>query len=145
MNGMIPQLSCMACPSEELPKGPRPGRLTADYLKALCQWCLRGVHRPNVRSERRPSSKQLLLLHDLCFEFGLEQEPALQDAVDYFVESAGGQWPERHGAPLQYHKKRRYIRRAAVFEASTGSRQRYGGPPGGPRATEVAREGAREL
>ena len=47
--------------------------------------------------------------------FGLEQEPALTDALAYFVESAAGKWPERECPPLQYHKKRRYIRRTAAF------------------------------
>lgn len=44
------------------------GVLHADFLRALCQWSLKGVHRPNVRSERRPTSQQLVILHDFCFE-----------------------------------------------------------------------------
>lgn len=206
------------------------GALHADFLRALCQWSLKGVHRPNVRSERRPTSQQLVILHDFCFEclgpeedfrrfvmmriiraskgkfsdsghcflfaritfdgkiflgvkeffcfgvapgtpqiirwvdwphwsivlglifqhhhvsgvltnlttsgrlafnscffwhlcanrfpkknqsnlrYGLEEEPALQDALAFFVESGGGLWHHIYPQPLAYHKKRRYIR-----------------------------------
>ena len=86
------------------------GVLHADFLRALCQWSLKGVHRPNVRSERRPTSQQLVILHDFCFEYGLEEEPALQDALAFFVESGGGLWHHIYPQPLAYHKKRRYIR-----------------------------------
>lgn len=86
------------------------GHLESNYLRALCQWCLKGVHRPNVRSERRPTSQQLVALHDFCLEHGIEEEPALQDALAFFVESGGGLWHQRYAQPLAYHKKRRYIR-----------------------------------
>eukprot|EP00913_Durusdinium_trenchii_P025779 g24194.t1 len=85
-------------------------KLDAGYLRALCQWSLKGVHRPNVRSERRPTSKQLVMLYDFCFEHGIEEEPALQDTLAYFIESGGGIWPERYAEPLRYKKKRKYIR-----------------------------------
>lgn len=85
-------------------------KLDAGYLRALCQWLLKGVHRPNVRSERRPTSKQLVMLYDFCFEHGIEEEPALQDTLAYFIESGGGIWPERYAEPLRYKKKRKYIR-----------------------------------
>lgn len=90
--------------------------LNEDYLKALCQWCLLGVHQPNVRSERRPTSRQLVLLHDRCAELGIETEPALQDALQYFVESAGGIWPQILPQPLRYRKQRRYVRREDPIE-----------------------------
>ena len=41
---------------------------------------------------------------------GIEEEPALQDALAYFVESGAGVWHERFAEPLRYEKKRRYIR-----------------------------------
>ena len=86
------------------------GHLHADYLRALTQWCLRGVHRPNVRSERRPTTAQLVTLYDYCREHGLEDEPALNDALAYFVESGGGKWHSLYARPLAYAKKRRYFR-----------------------------------
>ncbi|CAE7846075.1 unnamed protein product [Symbiodinium necroappetens] len=86
------------------------GHLHSDYLRALTQWCLRGVHRPNVRSERRPTTAQLVTLYDYCREHGLEDEPALNDAIAYFVESGGGKWHELYARPLSYQKKRRYWR-----------------------------------
>lgn len=86
------------------------GNLESNYLRALCQWCLKGVHHPNIRSERRPTSQQLVTLHDFCLEHGIEGEPALQDALAFFVESGGGLWHQRYAQPLAYHKKRRYIR-----------------------------------
>eukprot|EP00928_Gymnodinium_smaydae_P074056 TRINITY_DN5713_c0_g6_i1.p1 TRINITY_DN5713_c0_g6~~TRINITY_DN5713_c0_g6_i1.p1 ORF type:complete len:583 (-),score=120.81 TRINITY_DN5713_c0_g6_i1:226-1902(-) len=86
--------------------------LTDTFLLSLCQWCLRGVHRPNVRSERRPTAKQLALLHEVCAERDLEDTAALKDAVLFFVESGGGRWPIRNPLPLQYAKKRNYKRTA---------------------------------
>ncbi|CAE7226113.1 unnamed protein product [Symbiodinium pilosum] len=86
------------------------GHLHTDYLRALTQWCLRGVHRPNVRSERRPTTAQLITLYDYCREHELEDEPALNDAIAYFVESGGGKWQEVYARPLSYTKKRYYIR-----------------------------------
>jgi len=91
------------------------GQLTSEFLQALNQWCLRGVHRPNVLSERRPSTKQLVKLHDRCQELGLEDQ-ALQDAIHYFVESAGGRWPTLYPQPLKYKKRRKYIRSADPLE-----------------------------
>ncbi|CAJ1430601.1 unnamed protein product, partial [Effrenium voratum] len=87
------------------------GLLSPEFLRALCQWSLKGAHRPNVRAERRPSTRQLLQLQDLCFEHGLEEEPALQDAIQYFVESAGGKWHSIYAKPLKYKRRRAYIRR----------------------------------
>ena len=87
------------------------GHLHANYLRALTQWCLRGVHRPNVRSERRPTTAQLVLLYDYCREHGLEEEPALNDTLAYFVESGGGKWHALYARPLAYKKKRNYIRK----------------------------------
>jgi len=87
------------------------GQLKAEFLQALNQWCLRGVHRPNVLSERRPTTKQLVKLHDRCWELGLEDQ-ALQDAIQFFVESAGGRWPSLYPQPLKYKKRRKYIRSA---------------------------------
>jgi len=84
--------------------------LHEEFLKSLCQWCLRGVHRPNVRSERRPTTKQLVVLHDVCREWGLEDDAALQDAILFFVESAGGKWPITNPPPLRFRRKRVYIR-----------------------------------
>eukprot|EP00931_Biecheleriopsis_adriatica_P065148 TRINITY_DN39781_c0_g1_i1.p1 TRINITY_DN39781_c0_g1~~TRINITY_DN39781_c0_g1_i1.p1 ORF type:complete len:596 (-),score=119.71 TRINITY_DN39781_c0_g1_i1:65-1654(-) len=86
------------------------GLLHKEFLQALMQWCLRGVHRPNVRSERRPTSRQLVLLHDRCRELGLEDSEALQDAIQYYVESGGGLWQSLYPQPLKYSKRRRYIR-----------------------------------
>lgn len=79
-------------------------------MQALSQWCLRGVHRPNVRSERRPTTEQLVVLHDHCHEFNISNNQALQDAVQYFVESGGGRWPTLYDQPLKYKKRRKYIR-----------------------------------
>ena len=92
------------------------GQLRPGYLRALTQWCLRGVHRPNVRSERRPTTAQLVSLYDFCREEGLEEEPALNDAIAYFVESAGGKWHSLYARPLAYTKKRFYIRRDDPLE-----------------------------
>jgi len=90
------------------------------FLEALCQWCLRGVHRPNVRSERRPTAKQLVALHDVCREQGLEGDPALQDALRYYADSAGGVWPEALPQPLRYIKRRKYIRAPVRLELEAG-------------------------
>jgi len=93
------------------------GLLERGFLEALTQWCLAGVHRPNVLSERRPTSRQLLLLHDRCHEFGLESAPALQDTISYYVESGGGQWPKALPKPLQWCDKRRFRVREDPIEA----------------------------
>jgi len=86
------------------------GLLEDSFLLALNQWCLRGVHRPNVLSERRPTTHQLVTLHDKCQERGLEGSPALQDAIRYFVESGGGRWQVLSTQPLRYKNRRKYIR-----------------------------------
>lgn len=92
------------------------GLLEPGYLEALSQWCLLAVHQPNVRSHRRPTAKQLATLHDWCLEYKLENEPALQDAIQYFVESGGGRWPADPPQPLRYRKKRTYHRTADPLE-----------------------------
>lgn len=86
------------------------GLLEPSFLEALSQWCLSAVHRPNTRSERRPTSRQLMQLHDRCREHGLESDPALQDAIGYYVESGGGQWANSLPKPLRWGRRRRYIR-----------------------------------
>lgn len=96
------------------------GLLEPGFLEALTQWCLFTVHRPNVRSERRPTARQLGLLHERCQEHGLETSPALQDAIAYYVESGGGQWPQELPKPLQYNKGRRYIRTVDPIEDFVG-------------------------
>jgi hypothetical protein len=55
--------------------------LSQEFVLSLVQWCLRGVHAPNVRTERRPTAKQLVLLFDRCYELGLDQEHALLDTI----------------------------------------------------------------
>lgn len=85
------------------------GKLSDGFLGSLCRWCVQGVHRPNVRSERRPTAAQLVELHDACRERGLETSPALQDAIRYYVESGAGQWPRQAAKPLKYRKHRSYI------------------------------------
>eukprot|EP00933_Yihiella_yeosuensis_P017710 TRINITY_DN14756_c0_g1_i2.p1 TRINITY_DN14756_c0_g1~~TRINITY_DN14756_c0_g1_i2.p1 ORF type:complete len:454 (+),score=62.07 TRINITY_DN14756_c0_g1_i2:143-1363(+) len=87
------------------------GQLNNEFLSAVTQWCLRGVHLPNVRSERRPTTRELVLLHDRCRERGIDDLPALQDAIRYFVESGGGIWPAAFPKPLKYKRfGRKYIR-----------------------------------
>lgn len=86
------------------------GLVHDEFVNALCQWCLRGVHRPNVLSERRPTAKELVFLHDVCQERGMDTAAALQDAIAYYVESGGGRWDEALPKPLRYQRKRRYIR-----------------------------------
>lgn len=93
------------------------GLLHEEFLKSLCQWCLVGVHRPNVRSERRPTTRQLIALYDHCQELGMGDLDALQDALQYFVESAGGHWQPIMPQPLAYRQRsrkhpmgRRYVR-----------------------------------
>lgn len=93
------------------------GLLKTEFLEALTQWCLSGVHKPNVRSERRPTAKQLVMLHDECVELGIEETPALQDAILYYVESGGGRWPSALPPPLKYKEKRVYIRSPDPMEA----------------------------
>jgi len=100
----------LAQPFEVLSFLQSRGLVHADFLLALCQWSLQGVHRPNVLSERRPTAKQLVLLYDHCCEWNVASAPALQDAIQYYVESAGGRWPVKNPQPLQYKKRRRYIR-----------------------------------
>ena len=51
-------------------------------------------------------------MYDYCREHELEDEPALNDAIAYFVESGGGKWQEVYARPLSYTKKRYYIRTA---------------------------------
>lgn len=101
-----------------------------EFLDALCQWCLEGVHKPNVLSERRPTARQLLNLHDHCREMGMEDNPALKDALAYYVESAGGKWQSRLPRPLAYHTKRSYIRTEDPLEGhldADAPRYGYGG------------------
>lgn len=86
------------------------GLLEDSYLEALSQWCLLTVHRPNVLSERRPTSRQLFQLYDRCRESELQSLPALKDAIRYYVESGGGQWQLALPKPLAYNRKRRYLR-----------------------------------
>lgn len=100
----------LADPFETLNFLQAHGLLQTSYLEALCQWSLRGVHRPNVRSERRPTTRQLVNLHDRCHEFGLESNLVLQDAIRYFVESGAGKWSVDMPRPLKYMPGRRYIR-----------------------------------
>lgn len=97
------------------------GLLQPQFLEALSQWSLRGVHRPNVRSERRPSARQLIMLHDECRELDLENALALQDAIQYYVESAGGLWAEARPQPLRYRKKRNYLRTPDPLEGIINS------------------------
>jgi len=85
------------------------GLLHEAFFESLIQWCLRGVHRPNTMSERRPTAKQLVTLHDHCCEWGLENTPGLNDAITYYVESGGGKLPVTRPQPLKYAKKRRYF------------------------------------
>jgi hypothetical protein len=92
------------------------GLLETNFLEAISQWCVRAVHRPNVMSERRPTARQLYQVYDRCWEVGLESSPALQDAITYYVESGGGQWPNAMPKPLRYHRKRMYIRRFDPME-----------------------------
>lgn len=86
------------------------GLLEKGFLEALTQWCLAGVHRPNVCSERRPTARQLAQLYDWCREYDLESSPALRDAIGYYVESGGGQWQPALQKPLRYQRKRRYVK-----------------------------------
>lgn len=92
------------------------GMLERNFLEALNQWCLAAVHKPNVLSERRPTSRQLAQLHDRCQEFGIENDPALKDAIGYYVESGGGQWPNALPKPLEYKRNRRYYRSIDLAE-----------------------------
>jgi len=80
------------------------------FLEALTQWCLAAVHKPNVRSERRPTARQLIQLHDQCKEHGLDSAPALSDTIAHYVESGGGQWPEELPKPLTFNRNSRYVR-----------------------------------
>uniref|UniRef100_A0A7S1AXP5 Uncharacterized protein n=1 Tax=Noctiluca scintillans TaxID=2966 RepID=A0A7S1AXP5_NOCSC len=86
--------------------------LSQEFVLSLVQWCLRGVHTPNVRTERRPTARQLVLLFDICYELGLDQEQALLDTISYYVESGGGRWPQQLAQPLKFSKRRRYISNA---------------------------------
>lgn len=92
------------------------GLLHTEFLETLCQWCLAGVHRPNVRSERRPTARQLVALHDLCYERGLEDTVALQDTLQYYVESVGGKYEAIMPRALKYRKFRKYFRSADPHE-----------------------------
>mmetsp|Transcript_37468 Transcript_37468/g.79479 ORF Transcript_37468/g.79479 Transcript_37468/m.79479 type:complete len:581 (-) Transcript_37468:223-1965(-) len=92
--------------------------LPDSFLLAMTQWCLHGVHLPNVRTERRPTSEQLVKLHELCKERGLEETPALQDAIAYYLESAGGLWQPIMPKPLMFKKKRMYIRKDDPLEGT---------------------------
>lgn len=56
-----------------------------------------------------------------CSRHGIEEEPALQDTLAYFIESGGGIWPERYAEPLRYKKKRKYIRGLALDNEASGS------------------------
>lgn len=85
------------------------GYLHDAFLESLIQWCLVGVHRANVRSERRPTSRQLAYLYEMCRERGLENSAALKDALQYYMESGGGIWPRIMPKPLKYHKRRSYF------------------------------------
>jgi len=100
----------MADPFETLRFLQARNLLHDEFLQALCQWCLQGVHKPNVRSERRPTARQLTTLYDHCLERGMEQTAALQDALNYYVESGGGIWQSAMPKPLKFRKRRRYIR-----------------------------------
>eukprot|EP00927_Polykrikos_kofoidii_P071267 TRINITY_DN67559_c0_g1_i1.p1 TRINITY_DN67559_c0_g1~~TRINITY_DN67559_c0_g1_i1.p1 ORF type:complete len:579 (+),score=60.00 TRINITY_DN67559_c0_g1_i1:87-1739(+) len=84
--------------------------LSESFLEALCQWCLAGVHKPNVRSERRPTARQLVALHDICNEWGLGDSQALNDATLYYIESGAGQWAPSNPKPLRYKPGRKYHR-----------------------------------
>lgn len=84
------------------------GWLHREFLEALIQWCLYGVHQPNVRTSRRPTSKQLVWLYDEAVEWDLEGSEALQDAIQYYVESGGGLWPVELPKPLRWRRKRTY-------------------------------------
>jgi len=108
------------------------GQLQGGYLRALSQWCLRGVHRPNVRSERRPTARQLLVLHDMCYEHGVEDDPALQDALAYYVESAGGRWGSAMPKALKYQDRRVYIRTEDPVETSQALLPEPGSAPARP-------------
>lgn len=103
-------VSQLADPFEAMLFMRTKGLLEPSFLEAMTQWCLFTVHRPNVRSQRRPTARQLAQLHDRCKEYGLESAPALEDAISYYVESGGGQWPNALPKPLQYSRGRRYIR-----------------------------------
>jgi len=100
--------------------------LSDEFLEALCQWCLLGVHKPNVLSERRPTARQLIGLHDLCTERGLDESAALQDALLYYVESAGGKWADRMPRPLKYDGDRKYFRSPDPHEGVLNYEQGYG-------------------
>jgi len=83
------------------------GILQPQFVEALCQWCLTCVHKPNVLSQRRPNSEQLIELYDRCREMDLQNMVALNDALHYFVESAGGKWDPQLPQPLKYKSKSR--------------------------------------
>jgi hypothetical protein len=86
------------------------GLLESSFLEALIQWSLAAAHTPNVRSVRRPTSRQLAQLYDWCHEYGLDANPALSDAIGYYVESGGGQWPDKLPMPLKYSRQRRFVK-----------------------------------
>ena len=62
---------------------------------------------------------------NLSLRHGIEEEPALQDALAFFVESGGGLWHQRYAQPLAYHKKRRYIRDWDELSPWMGLSQRF--------------------
>ncbi|CEM03250.1 unnamed protein product [Vitrella brassicaformis CCMP3155] len=66
------------------------GLLHKEFLTALCKWCVKATYRPAKRSWKRPMSHQLVQLHDICREWGLEENRDLQQAIRHFVSTKGG-------------------------------------------------------
>ncbi|OEH74426.1 hypothetical protein cyc_06406 [Cyclospora cayetanensis] len=75
-NDTYPLFACHLCAFQE-------------FLKALIRWCAAAVYRPATRSQKRPTAEELVMLHDMCREHGIQDDRQLQKAIHKFVSTQG--------------------------------------------------------
>ena len=100
------EIDQLSSPVEFLLFLKRRNILTPKVLLAFSKWLKEASLRLNTRMGRRPSSEELFLVADYCWEFQCGEADALEAIKNYSLEADG------ESKPLKYARKRVYVNAA---------------------------------
>lgn len=117
-NGLVPyvaslegatQIEQVTRPMELLAFLRFRGLLTNQGLMAFAKWALVASKRPQTRMSKRISAEDLAVITDLCFERGVAVETAKKAIAEFEKDEVDPP------APVQYARRRRYIRKMDAY------------------------------